>query len=283
MVGRSAPAQDSLAVARTLYASARYDEALDLLDRLRFEAAGSPTDALALEKHRALCLLALGREGEAESAFAGVVAVDPSYLPDTREVAPSVRLFFRDVRRRMLPGIVRARYVEAKGAYDRHEYETAAGRFREVSALLADQDMEPGHDDLCELVAGFEELSRAKADEMLRDAEDTEPSPPAAADPVPASVPDIYGPESPGVMRPVTLAQEIPPLPADSRLPGRSRGVIEVVIDEQGRVASVVLRQPIHETYDRRLIEAAIQWRYEPARADGKAVKYRKTIEVRTR
>ena len=56
-----------------------------------------------------------------------------------------------------------------------------------------------------------------------------------------------------------------------------------IVIDEQGRVTSVVLREPIHMTYDRRLIEAATHWRYEPARAYGTAVKYRKVIEVNVR
>ena len=126
VAARPATAQDELTAARALYASARYDEALERLDRLRFATFATPDQSLTVEKYRALCLLALGREGEAESAFAGVVAADPSYLPGTREVSPSVRAFFRGVRRRMLPGVVRAKYAEARAAYRRGEYAGAA-------------------------------------------------------------------------------------------------------------------------------------------------------------
>jgi len=286
---RPAPAQTPLAVARTLYASARYDESLEALDRLRFDSSSPRADALTVEKYRALCLLALGRENEAESAFAGVVAVDPMYLPDAREVSPSVRAFFRDVRRRMLPGIARARYVEARSAYDRGEYGDAATRFGELGALLADADREAGQDDLRLLASGFEELSRAKAEAALAvavaaRAPDPPPEPPAP-DPVPppSPEPDVYGPDSPGVTPPVVVRQDLPSLSAEARLLGRPRGLLEVLIDEQGRVAAVVLREPIHVTYDRRLIEAATHWRYEPARVGGQPVKYRKVIEVTVR
>ena len=64
---------------------------------------------------------------------------------------------------------------------------------------------------------------------------------------------------------------------------GRARGLLEIVIDEQGRVASAVIRESIHEAYDRRLVDAAAGWSYEPARLDGRAVKYRKVIEVTVR
>ena len=294
VAARPATAQDELTAARTLYASARYDEALERLDRLRFATFATPDQSLTVEKYRALCLLALGREGEAESAFAGVVAADPSYLPGTREVSPSVRAFFRGVRRRMLPGVVRAKYAEARAAYRRGEYTGAAEGFEAVSALLADEDMEPGHEDLKELADGFAELGREKALAAER-GPDTAAPPPApvpdapVAPPVPdapaapAPPPAIYGPDSPGVSPPVTLRQDIPPLPAEARLMGRARGLIEIVIDERGRVASAVIRESIHEAYDRRLVDAAAGWSYEPARLDGRAVKYRKVIEVTVR
>ena len=271
VAARPATAQDELTAARTLYAAARYDEALEQLDRLRFATSATPDQSLTVEKYRALCLLALGREGEAESAFAGVVAADPSYLPDTREVSPSVRAFFRGVRRRMLPGVVRAKYAEARAAYRRGEYTGAAEGFEAVSALLADEDMEPGHEDLKELADGFAELGREQALAAER-GPDTAAPPPA-----------IYGPDSPGVSPPVTLRQEIPALPAEARLMGRARGLLEIVIDEQGRVASAVIRESIHEAYDRRLVDATAGWSYQPARLDGRPVKYRKVIEVTVR
>ncbi len=273
--------QDPLEAARTLYASARYDEALGLLDRLRQDAATARVDALTVEKYRALCLLALGRESEAESAFADVVAVDPMYLPDTREVAPSVRAFFREVRRRMLPGIARARYSDAKASYDHGDYRKAADQFNGVLALLDDPDMEAGHEDLRELVAGFRELAEAKAP----------PEPPAPAAPVPAPPPPVapapaevvYDAQSPGVVPPAVLVQSVPSPPAEVRLTGRSSGVYEVIIDEQGRVESVVVRTSIQAAYDRDLIAATAQWRYQPALKDGQPVKFRKMIEVSAR
>ena len=291
VAARPATAQDELTAARALYASARYDEALEQLDRLRFATSATPDQSLTVEKYRALCLLALGREGEAESAFAGVVATDPSYLPDTREVSPSVRAFFRGVRRRMLPGVVRAKYAEARAAYRRGEYAGAAEGFEAVSALLADEDMEPGHEDLKELADGFAELGREQALAAERGPDTAAPppvpvapvAPPVAEEPAPAPPPAIYGPDSPGVSPPVTLRQEIPALPAEARLMGRARGLLEIVIDEQGRVASAVIRESIHEAYDRRLVDATAGWSYQPARLDGRPVKYRKVIEVTVR
>jgi len=294
---RPAAAQDALEQARTLYASARYDEALSMLDRLRFQTSATPDQALAVERYRALCLLALGREEEAESAFAGVVTADPTYLPDAREVSPSVRAFFRGVRRRMLPGIVRAKYTEAKGTYDRREYADAAARFAVLAGLLADEDMEPGHEDLRDLAEGFAELSREKARAAGAAVEPAGPPPasPAAAavEPAPAETavpaaapepaPAIYGPDSPGVTPPVTLRQDVPPPPSNARLMGRARALLEIVIDERGHVASAVVRESIHENYDLLLVEATRDWRYEPARLRGTAVKYRKLIEVTVR
>jgi len=289
---RPATAQDALDEARTLFASARYDEALVLLDRLRFATAAAPDQSLSIEKYRALCLLALGREEEAESAFAGVVTADPGYLPDTSEVSPSVRALFHSVRRRMLPGIVRAEYAGAKAAYDRRQYADAAARFEVLAALLADEDMEPGHEDLRDLADGFAELSREKA-RAAEPASEPSGSPPAPAaaevapapaePPVPGPAEVIYDADSPGVTPPVIVRQDVPAPPPTARLVGRARALLELVVDERGHVASAVVRESIHPTYDRRLVEAAADWRYEPARLGGKAVKYRKVIEVTVR
>src|SRR5512142_1172467 len=78
-----AAAQDALATARDLYASARYDEALAALNNLRVkeDVSVKPADVRSLEQYRSLCLLALGRSAEAEEAISNVVAVDPFYMP----------------------------------------------------------------------------------------------------------------------------------------------------------------------------------------------------------
>ena len=58
-------AQESIQAAQTLYASASYDEALALLDRLQGQQL-PPADVQSLQQSRALCLLALGRSRDAD-------------------------------------------------------------------------------------------------------------------------------------------------------------------------------------------------------------------------
>ena len=67
------PARDSLGAARDLYASARYDEALAVLNDMRPADAGAASDLKSIEQYRSLCLLALGRGSEAETAIAAVI------------------------------------------------------------------------------------------------------------------------------------------------------------------------------------------------------------------
>ena len=97
------PGRDVVGPARDLYASARYDEALAALNELRpDDAANAVADRKSIEQYRSLCLLALGRGTEAESAIAAVVTADPSYQPGEVEASPRVRAAFSDVRRRLL-------------------------------------------------------------------------------------------------------------------------------------------------------------------------------------
>ena len=72
------PQGGPLNAAKDLYASARYDEALSVLNGLRI---GDAVDRKAIERCRSLCLLALGRASEAETAIAAVVREDPTYRP----------------------------------------------------------------------------------------------------------------------------------------------------------------------------------------------------------
>src|SRR4051794_30093994 len=135
-------ARDPLGAARDLYASARYDEALAVLNDLRpTEAPGPGSDVKSIEQYRSLCLLALGRGSEAETAIAAVVTADPAYLPGDAEASPRVRAAFSDVRRKLLPEIGAARYAEAKATFDRKEYARATVEFRQLLALLQDPDM----------------------------------------------------------------------------------------------------------------------------------------------
>ncbi len=272
-------AQDPLVSARELYASARYDEALATLSAIKVaeDVSVRPADVRAVEQVRSLCLLALGRASEAEAAISAVVTVDPFYQPTDAEAAPRVRTAFSDVRRRMLPEIAGERYTAAKATYDRKEFAAAADQFKQVIQLLDDPDMQGRLADTRTLAGGFLELSEAAA----KAAEPPAPPEPAISAPAAASAqPMIYSADDTQVVAPVTVRQELPRLPSSIVAMARDRGVLEVVIDEAGRVESAAIRASVHVTYDAMLVAAAAGWRYRPATIDGRPVKFRKRIAV---
>jgi TonB family protein len=275
------PGRDVVGPARDLYASARYDEALAVLNDLRPADTGTTvSDRKSIEQYRSLCLLALGRGSEAESAIAAVVTADPSYLPGEIEASPRVRAAFSDVRKRLLPDIAHSRYSEAKALFDRKDYAAASPRFRQVLVLLDDPDMGGKLTDLRTLVNGFLDLSVAAA------APPPEPAKPApAAVPPPPVVPQadpnrIYTMADKNVVAPVAVRQQMPQLTPSMKLQARARGVVEIVIDEQGRVTHVTVRESVHPLFDSELLIAGRDWRYQPATLGGKPVRYRKMIQI---
>jgi TonB family protein len=275
------PGRDVVGPARDLYASARYDEALAVLNDLRpDDAANAVSDRKTIEQYRSLCLLALGRGTEAESAIAAVVTADPSYQPGEVEASPRVRTAFSDVRRRLLPDIANSRYGEAKALFDRKDYAAAALRFRQVVQLLDDPDMGGKLPDLRTLVSGFLDLSVAAS---TPPPEPPKPATPAPAPPPPAPQADpnrIYTMGDKEVVPPVALRQDMPRLTPIMKLQARERGVIEIVIDEQGRVTFATLRESVHPMFDSELIVMAREWRYQPGTLQGKPVRYRKMIQI---
>jgi TonB family protein len=279
LVAVPASAQETpLAAARELYASARYDEALAVLNGLRPSESTSGTDLKSIEQYRSLCLLALGRGTEAEAAIAAVIGADPMYQPNETEASPRVRSAFSEVRQRQLPEIARERYVQAKASYDRKDYAEAEQRFRELLQLIEDPDMRGRLSDLRVLAAGFLDLSSAAA------APPPEPKreepPPAPSAPPPPPVNQIFNADDPAVVGAVAIKQDVPRVPSQIVGQTRERGVIEITIDELGRVTQAVLRLSVHPVYDTQLLAAAREWRYQPATVNGKPVKYRKAIQI---
>lgn len=271
---------ESIATARELYAAARYDEALAVLDELTISATTVPAERKAIEQYRSLCLLALGRGEEAEAAIANVVRVDPFYQPGESEASPRVRTTFADVRQRLLPDLATARYAEAKGLYDRKAFAEAEVRFRELVLLLDDPQMQGRLGDMRTLASGFVELAAAAA------APPPEPEPaPVEPEPAPAVPvePRIYTGEDEGVVPPEIIRQDVPQVPNAIMGMTRERGVIDVVIDEQGRVISMTMRARIHPVYDTALMNAARDWKYKPATLDGQPVQYRKLLQIAVR
>jgi hypothetical protein len=270
--------ENPLTAARDLYASARYDEALAVLNGL--PADNAVADRKSVEQYRSLCLLALGRGTEAESAIAAVVNADPLFMPGEAEASPRVRAAFSDVRQRLLPQIASTRYAVAKAAFDRKEWASAQTQFRELMALLDDPQMGGKQGDLRTLAKGFLDLSTAAAAPPPEPKKADLPAPQPA--PVPAAPkPDkIWSADEPGVVVPVAIRQEVPRVPVNVAPQARDRGLLELIIDEQGRVTSLTIRLSIHPVYDPLLLSAARDWRYRPATVKGVPVKFRKVIQI---
>ena len=281
LTATAAAAQDNdITTARELYASAAYEDALAMLNRLR-GAERPATQSRVIEQYRAFCLLALGRPNDAEQAIEAVVVADPSYHPAENEVSPRIRTTFADVRRRMLPNIVQQKYAQAKAAYDRKDFAAAADGFAQVLAALADRDVaveakQPPLSDLRTLAGGFQELA-AKA------AAPPPPPPPApvaaapAPPPLPAA-PRIYTGGETGVIPPVVVNQALPPFPGQVIIP--RNGKLEVIIDENGAVESAVMTGSVNQNYDAIVLNATKGWRYRPATLNGVPVKFRKTVQI---
>jgi TonB family protein len=280
----ASPEQDQFASARDLYASANYEEALNVLNRLRGTQRGL-AEELAIQQYRAFCLLALGRSADAEQTIEALVALEPTYQPSDADVSPRLRVVFADVRRRVLPPLVQRRYAEAKGAFDRKDYAAAVEGFDNVLRVLGDPELaktaaQPPLADIRTLAAGFHDLSVA--------ATTPPPAPPApepvaspVTQPAPMAMPAanrIFGADDLEVVPPGIVTQTLPAFPQNVRT--GARGVLEVVIDEAGQVESAVMRVPLSPLYDGSAVSAARNWKFRPATVQGVPVKFRKMVQV---
>jgi TonB family protein len=274
-------AQDAdLAAARDLYASAAYEDALTVLNRLRSSdhAAGQ---SRAIEQYRAFCLLALDRAADAELAIEAVVVAEPSYHPTDSDVSPRVRAAFTDVRRRMLPAIIQQKYAQSKAAFDKKDFKAAADGFAQVLAALADPDVAPAAADppladLHTLAVGFEELS-AKAAAPPPAPPPPPPAPVAAPPPQPVPL-RIYGGEDPNVQPPIIVNQTLPMYPGQVMM--RRNGMLNIVINENGTVESAAMTSSVSSAYDVMAIASTRTWRYKPATLNGVPVKFRKVVQI---
>jgi protein TonB len=309
-------AQESIQAAQALYASASYDEALAVLDRLQKEPL-PPPGVRDVQQNRALCLLALGRTDEAALAVAAVVSSDPGYRPSEAGTPPRVRAIFKDVRGRLLPGIIVARYGEARTAYDGQQWADAAKGFQLVVSLAGDPDLSASDakavQDYKVLANGFVKLAEASAEAVEAAAKKAaEPpvahpapserpadaanataggpnaalAPNASASPAKAATADkpvapdrLYSSVDAGVVPPAVIRQDVPKWSASYRPPSRD-GILELTIGLDGRIERATLTQGMAPQYDHDLLEATRNWRYEPARMDGRPVRYRKAIRI---
>jgi TonB family protein len=284
LVSSPAAGQTQMASIRELYASASYEDALTALATV--DGTDSAT-AIEAEQYRALCLLAIGRQGEARAAVRRIVEQQPLYLPAEADVTPKIAVLFNQTRRELLPRVARKYFADAKALYAREEHQESADLLDRVVRIVSDPAVKDvaGLDDLRLVADGLLTLARAKVAASAAAAPVAPPPapvpalPPAA--PVPAA-PSIYGGDDPTVSVPVALSQQMPPW----RRTGTSGngttvvGLVRLIIDASGTVEDVTILRPMHPAFDSALLRAAKNWTFKPALKDGQPVKYAKIIEV---
>jgi TonB family protein len=289
--------QDSLARAKNFYASAAYEEALQVLTRL--QTSPSSTDSTEVAAYQVYCLVALGRSDDATHAIETIVKTDPLYHPSEAEASPRVRTLFENVRRPLLPDVIRDAYQKGKDAFAKHDNAAATTDFDHVIALIDElgSSAEPGLADLRTLAAGFRDLSKSAAapTPTPTPTPTTQETPgngpaPAASAPAPAARPTpakpdntrIFSSTDTDVVKPIGVSQMMPMWnPANPVDKLRDyRGTLELIIDETGKVTSATVTRSINASYDPLLVKAAQAWQFKPAMRGTTPVKYRYALDI---
>ena len=290
--GAGLRAQDSLSAAKDLYASAAYEDALSTLSRM--DAAGG-ADARQVDEYRAFCLYALGRTREAESVAESIIRKEPLARLDAADASPRLEVMFSDVRRRLLPSLIRDRFRTAKSWLDQKSYAAAEPPLAEARLMILDAEKigvkDDGLADLSILVDGFLQLIHSAADRRASEqaavaspvaapAAPAAPRPgasplsqgaaagsrqatsspapaganaprPAASSAAPPSAdgPRVYSIDDEGVIPPVAVEQRMPAMTPQMQMITRAmktNGVIDVLVDEEGRVLEATIRQSLN-------------------------------------
>lgn len=275
-------AQDSIAAAKKLYQSADYDAALGMLDRLKSEAAASADPEIA--PYRVLCLLALGRSDEAQRSIAALLSQDPRYRPSDADTSPRIRAVFEEARRRLLPQIFQERYDAAKAAFGRKEFQSAADQFRSLAVLL-DEPTVQGDSARAEMrivVSAFADLALAAAAPPLPAAALPPPAASTSIDLAAALPPARVYVGGAGVVPPVAISRPLPQLPRSAATLWRDQiAILDVLINEEGSVAEVVIKKSVHAQFDKQLVDTVRTWKFRPATRDGQPVSFRQVFELK--
>ena len=307
-------AQDPLSAAKDLYASAAYEDALSTLSRINADGA-APDLSRQADEYRAFCLFALGRTREAESVAEALIRRQPLARLDAADASPRLESMFSDVRKRLLPSLIRDQFRAARLAIDDKTYSAAEPRLTDARQMILEAQRlgvkDDGLADLSVLVDGFLGLIQSAADQHAAQAPAAaavvagtaaaapprssvaspgEPSRPVAAA-APQSRPSAaaraadaaiaYTIDDEGITPPLTIQQRMPPMPAQLQTITRAvhaRGLLDVVIDETGRVADARIRQSLNAAFDSLVVRNARDWKYQPAMKNGVPVRFVKTI-----
>jgi hypothetical protein len=269
--------QEALQKVKELYAAAAYEDALAVVAALPAE-----TRIPELNQYRAFCLIALGQKEEAHVAIETLLSENPLYVPDPDETSPRVIEAFTEVKRRVLPGVARKLYVDAKTSLERKDRAAAVRGFETLLQLIsAEDDRDDTLDDMKVLAEGFLDLSRAMPEPVKPAPQPAEPTNGAETSASSTSTPAA----AVAWTRPVALKQEMPRWIAPDPVSRRAEysGILRVRVGADGRVVAAEMIRRAHPMYDALLIEAAQSWLYEPAKQDGTPVPAEVLVEVRLR
>ena len=282
----------------------RTEEALAAMDRVDDVAVIDQVD-----QYRALCLLALDRDAEAEHAVERLVARHPLHLDGLNEQAPKFTSVYRAVRARLVPELANKAYHSAIASFDDKDYATADRQFGEALELLHSVEIPASQRDW-ELLAGeFRVLAALRsapvesqpvlestpvpatvsfspAAELIQLAPVVSSS--AAGPVVPAAfapVPRVYDKTDLDVTPPVEINRTMPPWNPPFALMAKRTyaGQLELVIGKDGRIRSVEILKSSFGIYDGLLLRAVKQWQYGPALKRGFPVEYRQTFDYALR
>jgi hypothetical protein len=264
-------AESPLADAKTLYASASYEAALQALDRIEDATPSSET----LE-YRALCLLALGRTADAQKATEALVTQSPMLVPSFEEFPPRFITLVTETRRRLLPALARQLFAQGRDQFLGDKKVEAARQFEQVLVLANDPVIRDGSDgtDLRTLATGYLDLMRAQTQSAA--------TAQAVAAPVPAPAPPRQAARRAPVTQAVTVRQTLPAWTVRTMTSGgEMKGAVRVTIGIDGKVKSAVIVTPTHPIYDSQVLAATRDWLYRPATLDGQPVESERLIELR--
>jgi TonB family protein len=270
-------AQEPLTKAKALYDAANYEEALTLL---------APVHEPEAQQYRALCMLALGRAQDASSEVDSLIASAPTFEPSAEDVSPRFVSMVADAKKRLLPGIARKTFNEARNQFKSGDRAGAAKKFDLVATLAATDGFKDTSEaeDLRTLASGFIELASATLQvrpEQKSPAPTTATAPPSSAATLPSPASDLASPVD--VSQPVVVRQIIPAIPSGIAGQGSPTASVRVEIGTDGRVISASMQQSAHPLYDRLVLQAAREWLYTPAMLNGRPVRSEKVVTIQLR
>ena len=298
--GAALTGQDLLSAAKDQYASAAYEDALSTLNRL--DGSVAPDVARQADEYRAFCLYALGRTGEAESVAESLIRKEPLVRLEAADASPRLESMFSDVRKRLLPSLIRDRYRVARAEVDQKSFAAAEPNLADARRMISEAEKlgvkDEGLSDLSVLVDGFLQLIKSSADQKAEQPAVAAAAAPAASATAPmrspaavsaradasgaaAAITRVYSAVDEGVSPPVVLEQKMPPMSNEMQLitrAAKSRGMIDIVIDETGRVIDTSVRQSMNAAFDGMIVRESRKWKYRPAMVNGAPVRYVKTL-----